>query len=185
MMSQSRANLNTQRHSAGDSDRTAYGDEPTLKIQTKGDSQMAKLEISTVINRPVEVVFAFLSNPENGPKWNSSSGEVTITSGGPVGVGTTYRSVRTFLGQRIESETEITEYEPNQRLASKAISGPFPMESLVTFEPVEGGTRVTGTLIGEPGGFFKLAEPVLVSRMKQQFEADLAKLKDMMEAYAL
>ncbi len=146
---------------------------------------MAQLDIGIVINRPIEEVFAFLSNPENGPKWSSNSGEVTITSGGPLGVGTTYRSARTFLGQRIESETEITEYEPNWKYSTKSISGPFPMESSVTFEPVEGGTRVTGTLVGEPGGFFKLAEPVLVSRIKQQFEADLAKLKDMMESHAL
>jgi len=146
---------------------------------------MAQLDISTVIDRPVEEVFAFLSNPENGPKWSSGSSEVMITSDGPIGVGTTYRSIRSFLGQRIESETEITEYEPNQLYATRSISGPFPMESSVSFEPVEGGTRITGTLWGEPGGFFKLAEPILVSRMKQQFETDLAHLKEMMEAYAL
>ncbi len=146
---------------------------------------MAKLEISTVINRPIGEVFAFLSNPENGPKWTSSSSEVKITSGGPIGVGTTYRSVRTALGQRLESETEVTEYKPNREYATKSISGPFPMESRVTFEQVEGGTRVTGTLVGEPGGFFKLAEPLLVRTIKRQFEADLANLKDLMEAHAL
>ena len=146
---------------------------------------MAQLEVGIQINRPIEEVFAILGNPENGPKWSSGSSEVMITSPGPIGVGTTYRSVRKFLGQRIESETEVTEYEPNQRIASKSISGPFPMESSVTFEPVKGGTRVTAILVGEPGGFFKLAEPVLVSRMKQQFETDLAKLKDMMETGAL
>jgi len=31
---------------------------------------MVKLEISAVINRPVEEVFAVLSNRENEPKWN-------------------------------------------------------------------------------------------------------------------
>ncbi len=146
---------------------------------------MAKLEISIVINRPIEEVFAVLGNPENGPRWSSSSSEVMITSDGPIGVGTTYRSVRTALGQRIESETEVTEYEPNRKIATKSISGPFPMESLVTFERLEGGTRVTGTLMGEPGGFFKLAEPVLVSTMKRQLEGDLANLKKLMEADAL
>ena len=41
---------------------------------------MATLEISIVINRPVEDVFAFVSNPENYPKWFSGSREVQITS---------------------------------------------------------------------------------------------------------
>src|SRR5215510_10808433 len=121
---------------------------------------MLKLELSIVINRPVEVVFAFLSNPENGPKWSSSSREVKITTEGPIGVGTRFRSVRTFLGRRLESESEVVDYEPNLRYAHKSISGPFPVESSVTFERVEGGTRVTLTGVGEPGGFFKLAEPI-------------------------
>jgi len=148
-------------------------------------SQMAKLEISTVINRPVEEVFAVLGNPENTPKWSSGSSEVKITSEGPIGVGTTYRSVRTFLGRRRESASEIIEYEPNRRYTHKSISGPFPLESLMTFERVEGGTRVTVTGVGEPGGFFKLAWPLLVSMMKRGFEADLANLKNLMEAHAL
>jgi uncharacterized protein YndB with AHSA1/START domain len=146
---------------------------------------MATLELSTVINRPVEEVFAFLSNPENGPKWSAGSSDVTITSAGPMGVGTTYRSVRTLLGRRIESEGVFTAYEPNRSYATKSTSGPFPMEGRVTFERIAGGTRVTGTLVGEPGGFFKLAEPLLMSMGKRQFDADLANLKDLMESHAV
>jgi uncharacterized protein YndB with AHSA1/START domain len=157
----------------------------TIDQKRKEMTQMAKLEISTVINRPVEEVFALLSNPENGPKWNSGSIEVKKTSQGPIGVGTTYRTVRKFLGQRMEDETELTEYEPNRRYATKTKSGPIPVEAQVTFERVNGGTRVTGTMVAEPGGFFKLAEPLLVSMAKRQFEADVANLKDLMEAHAL
>jgi uncharacterized protein YndB with AHSA1/START domain len=146
---------------------------------------MATLEISTVINRPVEEVFAFLSNPENGPKWSSGSSDVTITSAGPIGVGTTYRSIRTVLGRRIESDGVVTAYEPNRSYATKSTSGPFPVEGRMTFERVDGGTRVSGTLVGEPGGFFKLAEPLLVSMIKRQFDADLANLKDLMESRAV
>jgi uncharacterized membrane protein len=146
---------------------------------------MATLEISIVINRPVEEVFAFVSNSENYPKWSSWSREVKITSAGPIGVGTTYRAVVTFLGRRIEGEIECTEYEPNRSYATKSTSGPFPAESRVTFERVEGGTRVTNTLVAEPGGFFKLAEPLLVSMIKRQFEANMANLKDLMETHAV
>ena len=146
---------------------------------------MATLEISTVINRPIEEVFAFLSNPENGPKWSAGSSDVTITSAGSIGVGTTYGSVRTVLGRRIESDGVVTEYEPNRSYATKSTSGPFPVEGRVTFERVDGGTRVSGTLVGEPGGFFKLAEPLLVSMIKRQFEADLANLKGLLESHTL
>jgi uncharacterized protein YndB with AHSA1/START domain len=146
---------------------------------------MATLEISTVINRPVEEVFAFASNPENIPKWSSMGSEVKITSAGPIGVGTTYRSVLTILGRRIEVEVEITEYEPNRSFAQKSKSGPFPEENRVTFERVDGGTQVNFTSVAEPGGFFKLAEPLLVRMIKRQFEADFANLKDLMESHAV
>jgi|SRR6266540_1187974 uncharacterized membrane protein len=146
---------------------------------------MNKIEISTVINRPVEEAFAATSNPENYPKWISGIIEVKKTSEGPLGVGTTYRSVVTFLGRRIESEVEFTEYKPNRKIAQKSISGPFPAENSTTFERVDGGTRVTLTLRGEVGGFFKLAEPLLVSMLKRQSEADLANLKELMESGAL
>jgi uncharacterized protein YndB with AHSA1/START domain len=146
---------------------------------------MATLEISIVINRPIEEVFACVSNPENIPKWSSLSREVKITSAGSIGVGSTYRSVVAFLGRRIEGETEITEYEPNRSFAEKSKSGPFPVENRTTFERVNGGTRVNFTAVAEPGGFFKLAEPLLVGMIKRQFEADFANVKDLLEGHAV
>ena len=146
---------------------------------------MATLAISTVINRPVEEVFAVASNYENNSKWVSGVIEVKKTSEGPIGVGTTYRTVLTFLGRRLEVEAEVTAYEPTRSFAEKSTSGPFPIENRTTFERVEGGTRVTFTAVAEAGGFFKLAEPLLVSMVKRQFEADFANLKDLLEARAL
>ena len=146
---------------------------------------MAKMETSIVINRSLEEVFAFTTNFENQPKWQSRLLEVKKTSEGPIGVGTKWRFVAKFLGQRIEFEQECTEYEPNRMYAGKSTSGPFPIEGRQTYEPVEGGTRLN--VIGEvqPGGFFKLAEPLVVSMLKRLTDADLANLKDLMEAGAL
>lgn len=146
---------------------------------------MARAQISATIMRPVADVFAVLSNPENTPKWSSGSLESKQTSAGPMGVGTTTRSVSRFLGRRIESENEITEFEPNKKFASKSKSGPFPIEASMTFEPIEGGTRVNFTIEAEPGGFFKLAEPLIVSIAKRQFQSDLDNAKDLMEANVL
>jgi uncharacterized protein YndB with AHSA1/START domain len=146
---------------------------------------MAKLEVNTVINRPIAEVFDFLSNSENRPKWSSGSSEVKKISKGPIGAGTTYRLVRTFLGRRIEGESEVTEYEPYRRFSTKHKSRRMLVEAQVTFDCVEGGTRVTETVVAEPGGLFKLAGPLLVSMFKRRFEADFANLKDLMEAHAL
>ena len=99
---------------------------------------MLKIESTTVINRPVEEVFAVLSNLENNPKWASVFLEVKKTSEGPIGVGTTWRVVQKAFGRQIESEVEVAEYEPNRKCAQKSKSGPFPVEVLQTYEPVEG-----------------------------------------------
>ena len=42
------------------------------------------------------------------------------------------------------------------------------------------------TVVGraEPGGFFKLAEPIVIRMAKRQLETDFANLKDLLEAGA-
>jgi uncharacterized membrane protein len=147
---------------------------------------MAKVEFSPItINRPVEDVFAVLSKLEDTPKWSSTAIEAKITSAVPIGVGATARYVDKFLGRRFESEVEITEFEPNRKLTMQSTSGPFPFRGSLTLEGTAGRTQVSGTFEAEPGGFFKLAEPLLVRIGKRQFESDLANLKDLMEASAL
>jgi uncharacterized membrane protein len=146
---------------------------------------MLKIESTTVIKRPVEEVFAVLSNLENNLKWDSVALEVKKTSEGPIGVGTTWRILQKAFGKRLEIEAKFTEYEPNRKTTLKSKSGPFPVEVRRTYEPVEGGTRVSHIFEAEPGGFFKLAEPLLMRLVKRGIENDLATMKDLIEAHAL
>jgi hypothetical protein len=41
---------------------------------------------------------------------------------------------------------------------------------------------LTAIIKGEPGGFFKLAEPLVVCMAKRSYEVDLHNLKKMLEA---
>ena len=143
---------------------------------------MITIEYSVMINRPVEEVFSFVTNPENNSQWVSGLIEVKLTSPGPMGVGSTGTDVRQFLGRRIESTWEVTAHEVNRKSAFKVSSGPLPMEGTWTFEPVEGGTNVTFKVEGDPGGFFKLAEPLVGRIAKRQIENDHNNLKDLLEA---
>ena len=147
---------------------------------------MIRIETRIVINRPVKEVFAFLSNFENWPKWSPGLLENKKTSDGPISRGTTWRGVSNVLGQRVESEAEVIEFEPNRKITWKYKPGPIQQAwGQTRFERVEGGTRVDLTLEGESGGFMKLAEPVFANLAKRQFEAGLANLKDLMEAQVL
>ena len=145
---------------------------------------MIKIEQSVVINRPVEEVFAYLSKAENATNWQSGVLESEQTSEGPVDVGTTSRVVRKLLGRRIESTSEITEFEQNKMVASKTTSGPIPVELRGTYEAVDDGTKVTIFVEAEVGGFFKLAEAVVGRTIRKQIEADFDGLKGILEAEA-
>jgi uncharacterized protein YndB with AHSA1/START domain len=125
----------------------------------KGGIEMARMEASVVINRPIDEVFAYMTDVGSWSQWNSGILEAEQTSEGSVGVGTTFQGVSQFLGQRGEWTSEFTE-----------------------FEPVEGGTRFTMIGEGETGGFFKLAEPILNRMWQRQLESMLANLKDILEA---
>jgi len=145
---------------------------------------MVKVETSVVINRPIGEVFAFVTNPENSPQYESGVHEAKKTSKGPMGVGATWQEVRQFMGRRIESTNEVTAYEPNKKFSFKSTSGPFPVEGGYIFEQVEGGTKVTVTGQGETGGFFKLADPLVARMVKRDLETANANLKDLLEAQA-
>ena len=145
---------------------------------------MVRAEVSTTIKRPVEEVFAVMSDASRNSQWLSGVSETTKTSDGPIGVGTTWHGAGKFLGRRMESDTVYTEFEPNRKYTFEATT-PFPMTVAFTFESVADGTRVDQVIDAEPGGFFKLAGPLLVSAAKRQIKNDLDNLRDLMEGNAL
>jgi uncharacterized membrane protein len=142
---------------------------------------MINIETSIVVNQSTEKVFAFMSVHDNALQWQSGLLEARVTSE-ITGVGKTWTDVVQFLGRRIELPFELTEYELNQKIGFKSISGPMPVEGSYTFEPVADATKVTFTLAGEPGGFFRLAEPIVARTTRRQWETNLANLKDLLES---
>lgn len=146
---------------------------------------MATFEINLVIHRPIEDVFDFISNAENLPGWRAATLEVKPVSGGAPRVGSVFKGRFTFLGRQFEGNLEVIAREPCQSYATKMVGGPFPLEAHYTLEPVQGGTHLTLNIQGEPGGFFKLAEPLVVSMARRSYESDLHNLKEMLEAQAV
>ena len=145
---------------------------------------MARVEASTTVRRPVGEVFAALSDPSKSPEWSSSMQTVTRTSDGPTDVGTTYHTTAKLLGRRLEADSRVTEFEADRRYAV-ATTAPFPVTITWAVVSVDGGTRVDQTVDVEPGGFFRLAQPLLVTMMKRQVQGDLETFRDLMEANAL
>jgi carbon monoxide dehydrogenase subunit G len=152
-----------------------------LSIAVKGGS-MTKIERSIVIERPVEEVWEFVHDPANDLLWQTTLTESEELTEGPMRVGTRVREVRRFLGVRIETAWEVTEYEPTTRSGIRATSGPIPFSGGYRLESTGSGTsfNVQGEL--DAHGVFKLAEPVFARIAGRELETNLAHLKDLLEA---
>ena len=144
---------------------------------------MAKVETSIVVNRPMGDVFKFISVNENALQWQPGLLETRITND-VTGVGRAWTDVVQVLGRRLEVPFRVTDWQPDRKVAFQSTGGPIPMQGSYGFEPAGAGTQVTFLLTGEPGGFFKLAEPVLMQILQRQWQTNLANLKDVLEAQA-
>ncbi|MFL5955137.1 MAG: ATPase, partial [Gaiellaceae bacterium] len=60
--------------------------------------------------------------------------------------------------------------------------GPFPMETTYEWEDAgAGATRMTLRNRGEPSGFASVAAPLMARAMRRANEADLRRLKELLE----
>lgn len=138
------------------------------------------MEASITINRPVEEVFAFVTDVGNWARWNEELTHVEQVSEGPIGVGTICRGTAEIMG-RMAFAAEILEYEPNQKVVQRMTIGPMQIQGAWLFEPVPGGTRVTMSSKGQSEGLFKLGGSLFDGMIKKRLEANLARLKAIME----
>jgi uncharacterized membrane protein len=144
---------------------------------------MATVDVVTniVINRPIDHVAAYASNPDNAPKWYVNIKSVEWKTDPPVRVGTKIAFVAEFLGKRIAYTYEVVELT-GERLVMRTAEGPFPMETSYLWEQVDGGTRMTLRNRGTPSGFSSLAAPLMARSMRKANEKDLAALKAILES---
>ena len=141
---------------------------------------MVRVDSEVVINRPASEVFSYLTDPEKAPEWQASL--IEAHADGPMQVGTKVTEVRKFLGRRMESTLEVTEYEPDRKFSMRIISGPVPFEVEHTLDSEDGRTRLKWVGTGEPGRFFKLTEPLVARQAQRQFRGDFETLKELLEA---
>jgi len=142
---------------------------------------VAQFKTSIVIHRPVEAVFALVSNYQNSALWVSGALEHRKISPGPIGVGTVIHTTGHFMGQRVETTRTVIAYEPNAHYAFRSEYRQVPFTTSFVFEPIQNGTQLTATVEGEPAGLYKAAMPLILSAIRQQLEGDLHRLKKLLE----
>ena len=145
---------------------------------------MGRAEESITIGRSAEDVFAYVTDPANDTIWRSGVVESELLGGAEPKVGSRLRTVQRFVGKRIETVSEVTQWDPPNRAAVRALKGPFAFDAEYRFEPENGACRMTAVAeIGGFGGFFgKLADPIVLRMGVRQLRADLENLKEILES---
>ena len=138
---------------------------------------MLEFENTIAIERPIDEVFAFLSDFENIPKWNYYVLEVRQLSESPIGIGTTYHQLR----KSDQQDFRIIEFEPNHRVAVKTLpqSSPSFERRFTLYE--EGDTTRIRDQWKLDTGMPALLERLARGRVKSAVAENLAKLKELLE----
>ena len=135
---------------------------------------------SIVIKRPIEDVFAFLSNMENSPLYGRTI-KTTKVSEGPVSVGTEFREEGKLVGRRITGLVEVTEFDPPARFSYTNRMGNILERAHFTFEEAGGGTRASLAGDAEMGRLGELLAPVVSRMMSREVQSLFNRVKVVLE----
>ncbi len=146
----------------------------------------AEVGAETVIDRDPAVIFPMVASFEHRELWDpwATSDTTTVVSIMPVTgfVGSTY----SWEGEKIGTgRMQVIAVDPPRSITSHLWFGDLESPSTVewTFEPVEGGTKVTWTFSQETGyPVERLAMMFGKVFLKQSFDHGLRNLKELMES---
>jgi uncharacterized protein YndB with AHSA1/START domain len=144
---------------------------------------MAVDVLTTVeIERPRGEVFAFAADPSNATAWYKNIKAVEWETPPPAVVGSRVRFRAQFLGRTLDYTYEVRQIEPGRRFVMATAQGPFPMETTYAWDDTaDGATKMSLRNRGEPSGFAAVTAPVIAMAMRRANEADLRRLKALLE----
>ena len=134
------------------------------------------------IGRPIEDVFAVLTDVEKTERWFPLKVREWWTSEPPHGVGSTRRARVTIGWFTTENDAVATAYEPPTLAVMRGTSANAPFEATLRFEPAGDGTRVDVTIELSLRGPARLVGGMFARWYGRSWERGLSRLKAMMEA---
>jgi uncharacterized protein YndB with AHSA1/START domain len=138
-------------------------------------------ETDVRIDRRIEEVFAYVSDPLNFPRWNSAVRTVRKTSGQTDGA-STYEMERELPSGRAVNELEVVASEPPRAFAIRTTAGPTPFLYRYAFSAEDGGTVVKLEAQVELPGAAALVPQLARRLVKKGVNDNLATLKQILDA---
>ena len=142
---------------------------------------MSGARATITIARPIEDVFAILTDVERTGTWFPWNVEEHWTSPPPHGIGSTRHAVVRMLGRRTENDAVVTEFDPPRRAAMIGTSRNAPFVAELDFAPVDGGTRVDVAVSFQLTGPSRVAGPPFAWLYGRAWRRGLAELKRQLE----
>ena len=143
---------------------------------------MLELEHSITINRPVEEVYAFVTNPDNATKWRVGLLEAKKITEGPLAKGSIIEEKVNVLGRTLKAKQEITEFIPNKKRQFRIQLGPLPIRLEEAYEEISLGTRLNVSGTTELTGAQRMLNRVVLGQVKKQLAQELANIKKVLES---
>jgi uncharacterized protein YndB with AHSA1/START domain len=144
-----------------------------------------RMESSVVVNRPIDEVWAFATNPFNFPRAGGFLG-LRQTSPGPMALGSTLQGRAVFLGFERRITCTVTEFDPPHALAfafSVAGMGMRSYSMRGTLEATTDGTRMSRVAEFEPRPALKpLWWMILLLYLRRSSKARDQEIKRLIEA---
>ncbi|WP_102272873.1 SRPBCC family protein [Cytobacillus massiliigabonensis] len=135
-----------------------------------------------IINCPITKVSEYATNPDHAPEWYVNIQSVEWKTPKPLTLGSQIAFKAKFLGRELAYVYEIVEFIPEKKFVMKTVNGPFPMETIYTWQAIdETHTRMTLQNKGNPKGFNKIVSLFMTFMMRRANMKDLIKIKTILE----
>lgn len=135
-----------------------------------------------IINCPVSQVSDYAMNPDHAPEWYENIKSVEWKTPKPLILGSQIAFKANFLGRELAYVYEIVELMPGKKFIMKTANGPFPMETIYTWQAIdEHHTRMILQNKGIPKGFNKIMSLFMSPMMRRANMKDLKKIKAILE----
>jgi carbon monoxide dehydrogenase subunit G len=134
---------------------------------------------STVVDAPIEVVFDFLADARNEPRWLPGASNVRLTSGEPVEEGST------FIGHYARAGTvtvRLTRHDRPYRITVVGDARSLSFTDEIELTVSGAGTALVATMTTQPKRLFGLFTPIIRRVIGRQFQANWDSLKATLEA---
>ena len=130
---------------------------------------------------PPDRVFAFLADFRHAEQWDPGTVTCELLEG-DLGVGSVYRNVSSFLGNKTEVRYTTVEREEGRRLHFQGRNEMFTGNDRIAIRPAGGGTELTYDADFEFHGLAQLAIPVVAAYLPLLASRTMKQLKRSLDA---